>query len=166
MIQPDEAFGNASGAGFARQTSCVALRQPRRRCPTDITLIDAVPILTTLTQVAERHGDPTVKVYARLFELHPEFERLFALDRDGGVRASMLQTCIECIIGTAEQKDTARYVIEAARLHHAGYGVPEEQLDLMFVAMRDVFRGIIGADWTPAMETEWTALLAALGRGA
>jgi hypothetical protein len=127
-------------------------------------LIDAALILATLEQVAERFGDPADRVYARLFELQPDFERLFVLDRDGGVRASMFQTCIDCVIGMAEQRDTARSVIEAARLHHPGYGVPGDELDVMFIAMRDVVRDIMGGNWTPAMEAEWTALLAALAR--
>jgi hemoglobin-like flavoprotein len=129
-------------------------------------LINTTLILATLEQVAERHGDPAAKVYDRLFQLHPEFERLFALDRDGGVRASMMETCIECVIGIAEQTETARYVIEAARLHHAGYGVPDDRLDAMFVAMRDVFRNVLGSGWTTEMDAAWTALLATIARGA
>ena len=58
----------------------------------------------------------------------------------------------------------ARNLIEAARLHHDGYGVCEDQLDAMFIAMRDVFRDILGDDWTPAKEAEWNALLTLLSR--
>lgn len=129
-----------------------------------LAMIDVNVILATLDQVAERHGDPKDRVYDRLFELHPECERLFAPDRDGGVRGSMLQTSVECMIGIAEQQDLARYLIEAAGLHHGEFGVREDQLDAMFEAMRDVFREILGVDWTSAMEAEWSALLIVLSR--
>ncbi len=39
-------------------------------------MADAQPILSTLEIVAERCGDPTARVYQRLFQLHPELERL------------------------------------------------------------------------------------------
>lgn len=42
-------------------------------------------IMATLEQVAD-HGDPQERVYARLFEINPEFEQLFALDKGGIVR--------------------------------------------------------------------------------
>ena len=45
-----------------------------------------------------RRGDPTADVYARLFAAHPELEALFLMDRDGGVRASMMQQALECIV--------------------------------------------------------------------
>ena len=36
-----------------------------------------------LALVAERRGDPTADVYARLFAAHPELEALFVMDRGG-----------------------------------------------------------------------------------
>ena len=54
-------------------------------------MIDGAVITRTLEMVAERRGDPTADVYVRLFGRYPELERLFLMDRDGGVRASMMQ---------------------------------------------------------------------------
>ncbi len=54
-------------------------------------MTDASVILRTLEIVAERRRDPTAEVYARLFDRHPELERLFLMDRDGGVRAILLR---------------------------------------------------------------------------
>jgi len=123
-------------------------------------MIDTASIIATLETVAERHGDPAEKVYSRLFQLHPQLERLFVLDRDGGVRASMMHTSLECLIGVAERSLAARNVISAARLHHDGYGVPEGQFDAMFIAMRDTFRDMLGEEWTPATDAAWSGLLA------
>ncbi|MCI4644516.1 MAG: globin [Hyphomonadaceae bacterium] len=122
-------------------------------------------IHATLEQVAARVGDPTGRVYARLFELYPEFEDLFVMDVDGGVRGSMLQTSLECVIGVAEgESEAAHIVLGAARVDHDGYGLSEDQVDLLFVAMRDTFRDILGETWTPETETVWAGLLEELAR--
>ncbi|HAO35743.1 MAG TPA: globin, partial [Hyphomonas sp.] len=71
---------------------------------------------------------------------HPEFEDLFAMDTDGGVRGSMLTTCFDCIIGLTEGSRLPRFELQSARLSHQGYGVPESQLDDMFTAIRDTCR--------------------------
>lgn len=117
-------------------------------------------ILRTLEQVAERHGDPAAAIYARLFQAHPELERLFHMDRDGGVRGSMVQQGFECIIDYVGERLVAPQIISAARIHHDGYGVPAERFDDFFVAMRDAFRDLLGAGWTLEIDDAWTKLLA------
>ncbi|OYX45948.1 MAG: hypothetical protein B7Y90_17550 [Alphaproteobacteria bacterium 32-64-14] len=51
----------------------------------------AALVVRTLEAAADRHGDPTEAIYAELFAAYPELEALFWLDRDNGVRASMVQ---------------------------------------------------------------------------
>jgi len=120
---------------------------------------DAELILATLEIVAERRGDPTPDVYARLFAVHPELEALFLMDRDGGVRASMMQQALECILDYIGDRLVAPQIIASSRIHHDGYNVPMDRFDSFFVAIRDVFRDILGADWTSEMEREWAGLL-------
>lgn len=115
--------------------------------------------MDTLERVATREGDPHDRIYARLFEVHPEFLDLFVMDTDGGVRASMLTSSIDCLIGIAEGKDTPRLLLEAARVHHDSYGLASKDIDVMFEIMRDVFRDILGDDWSAQMETAWTDIL-------
>lgn len=122
-------------------------------------MADPAVILSTLEAVAERHGDPGEAIYGRLFSTHPEFVRLFAMDTDGGVRGSMLQTSFECIVDLVGPRLTGANVISAERQHHQGYGVPDGMFEEFFVAMRDAFRDILAADWTPAMDREWRSLL-------
>ena len=116
-------------------------------------------ILETLERVAERRGDPTADVYERLFGRHPELERLFLMDRDGGVRASMMQQALECILDYVGDRLVAPQIIASSRIHHEGYNVPADRFDSFFVAIRDTFRDVLGADWTPAMEREWADML-------
>lgn len=122
-------------------------------------MTDDAAILETLQMVADRHGDPAAAIYRRLFAAHPELEALFVLDRDGGVRASMVQQGFECIIDQVGPRLVAPQIVAAARMHHDGYGVPPERFDDFFVAMRDTFRDMLGPDWSPAMEAAWADLL-------
>ena len=122
-------------------------------------MIDSAVILETLQSVADRHGDPTALIYRRLFTAHPELEALFHMDRDGGVRASMVQQGFECILDYVGPRLVAVHIISAARVHHDGYGVPAVRFDDFFVAMRDAFRDIMGDDWSAAMEAQWALLL-------
>lgn len=123
-------------------------------------MVDAAIISETLDRVAEKAGDPSEQVYARLFQLNPDYEAMFVMDTDGGVRGSMLATSIDCLIGLAEGQDTPRLLLEASRMIHEGYGLADEELDNMFIAMRDTFRAILDNAWTPAMEAQWIDLLA------
>jgi hemoglobin-like flavoprotein len=125
-----------------------------------VTEADARLIEATLEMVAERRGDPTPDVYARLFGAYPELGALFLMDRDGGVRASMMQQALECIVDHAGDRLVAPQIIAASRKHHEGYGVPPGRFDTFFVAIRDTFRDIQGADWTPDMDRAWEAMLA------
>lgn len=124
--------------------------------------INADTIVRSLERVAQIAGDPHQAVYARLFEKRPEFEPLFILDRSGLVRGTMLQTSLECLIGVAQNDEVTRGRIIAARLHHNGYGVPDSQFEDMFVVMRDVFREILGDEWSSETDAEWNKLLQAI----
>lgn len=119
-------------------------------------------ILATLERVAERVGDPAGQIYKRLFEKHPEWEDLFVMDKDGGVRANMLATSFNCMIGIAEGSQTPGNLLAAARLHHEGYGLQDGDMDIMFEIMRDVFKDILHDHWPAQTETAWIWLLSAL----
>jgi hemoglobin-like flavoprotein len=124
-----------------------------------VTDADAALVLATLDIVADRRGDPTADVYARLFCKHPELERLFVMDRDGGVRASMMQQALACILDHAGDRLVAPQIIAASRMHHDGYGVPAERFDAFLVAARDTFREIVGEEWTREVDCAWDRML-------
>ena len=119
-------------------------------------------IIASLERFGELCGDPVSRIYTRLFAQHPEYEDLFVMDTDGGVRGSMLATCFDCIIGIAEGNDLPKYELQAARMTHEGYGVSETQLDAVFIAIRDTCREALAEAWTPAIEESWIELLARL----
>ena len=121
--------------------------------------MDAGLILDTLERAGERCADPGPLIYRRLFALRPDFEALFVMDSDGGVRGSMLTTCFNAILGLVEDSPTQRVIISSSRFAHDGYGVAAADFDLMFVAIRDTFRDLLGADWTGDTEAAWNILL-------
>jgi hypothetical protein len=124
----------------------------------------AALIEDTLQRLADAVGDPQPLIYARLFTLRLDFEPMFELDRDGGVRAYMLETCFDCVLGQAAGSEAPRFHLEAARLQHDGYGLTAADLDLIFVAIRDVCRETLGENWTEKRDAAWASLLDELSR--
>lgn len=116
-------------------------------------------ILETLERAGEACEDPAPLIYSRLFQAHPEFERLFALDTDGGVRGSMLQTAIDCLVDMAAQGPTAPAILASERLNHYSYGVPADRFESFFEAIRDTVRELNGKAWKPPEEAAWRSLL-------
>ncbi len=123
-------------------------------------LMSADLIAESLERAAEACADPAPLVYQRLFALRPEFEALFVMDTDGGVRGAMLETCFNALLGLADEAPTQRVIISSSRFSHTAYGLAETDLDLMFGVIRDTVRDLNGAAWTPAHESAWAARLA------
>jgi hemoglobin-like flavoprotein len=124
-------------------------------------MLNLIP--TTLARASALGGNLQAPIFARLYAMNPAYEAMFCMDSDGGVRASMLTTCVNCVLGVAAGNvQTPAYLIEAARMIHDGYGIREEDVDLMFVAMRDTYRNVLGEEWTGEIEREWEALLSVL----
>ncbi len=117
-------------------------------------------ILETLERAGEACADPAPLVYRRLFALRPEFEALFVMDSDGGVRGSMLETCFNALLGLQDEGPVQRVIISSSRFSHTAYGLAESDLDLMFGAIRDTVRELNGAHWTPEAAAAWDARLA------
>lgn len=82
------------------------------------------------------------------------------MDRDGGVRAPMVEAALICNLDHVGPQLSSPGILLAARLHHDGSGVPEDLFDSFFIAMRDVFCSLLGADWSPDVEASWRRLLA------
>ncbi|MBI1339894.1 globin [bacterium] len=120
---------------------------------------DREVITRVLERLADEVGDPTELVFARLFATRPDYEALFVLDTDGGVRGSMIETCVTCILDHISGGVLARNVIAAERSHHPGYGVPEDRFDDLFIAIRDVSRDVLGDRWGHTEEEAWARLL-------
>lgn len=119
----------------------------------------AEPITWSLERAAELGGDPTGRVYALLFARHPEFERLFQLDRTGAVRGSMLANALEAVLDMAGPRRYGLGQIAAESANHEVYGVPREHYAAFFGVIRDVVRETLGGEWSAELDVSWSALL-------
>lgn len=118
-------------------------------------MADRSLVVWSLEQVAERHGDPTLEVYARLFAERPEFEGMFLLDRQGAARGAMLGHVIDTLIDLAGPKAYGANMIYAEMTNHQGLGVPPAQFVTFFDVVRSVFRELLDADWTAEVDEAW-----------
>ena len=112
----------------------------------------------SLEAVAANCEDVVPPVYASLFEKFPEYEALFALDTDMGVRGHMLNEAVSMAEGLLQNDPIATYFISAMRMDHEGYGVPDDLFESFYRVMSDVFRDIAGEAWSDEMTAAWVAV--------
>ncbi len=117
---------------------------------------DVATITQTLERVAERVGDPVSLVFQRLFNELPELEALFVRDRDGSVRGQMFQVTIESLLDFLSDRSYGANLVRIERVNHEGLGVDPALFDRFYLTVMATFRDVLGADWTPDMETVWT----------
>jgi hemoglobin-like flavoprotein len=117
----------------------------------------------SLERLAERAGDPTTAVYARLFALYPETEALFVRDVDGAVKGEMLAKVFEIALDLAGPNAYAANFIACEIVNHDGVGVPRETFPRFFDVAVDTFAELLGPDWTPAYDAAWRGLIARIG---
>ena len=128
-------------------------------------MADGQALTASLDLLAERIGDPTEDVYARLFARYPELEALFSMDTDGGVRGSMLSQAFDCLMDLAEGPGVmAETVIRSERANHDTYDVPAGMFEVFFEIIHDVTKRAAGSDWSPLMEAAWASVLADVSR--
>lgn len=113
----------------------------------------------SLEHLAERAGDPTKAVYARLFALCPETEALFVRDADGAVKGEMLAKMIECALDLAGPNAYAANFIACEIVNHDGVGVSREVFPRFFEVAAETFAELMGPDWTPAYAAAWRDLI-------
>lgn len=123
---------------------------------------DTALIEASLARVAERLGDPTALVYARLFAEFPQLEVLFVGDKLGTVRGNMLQTTLECLLDHAGPRAYAHHFVGSERVNHVGVGVPPEMFDRFYATVIATFRDALGADWTAETDAAWNRAARAL----
>ena len=116
----------------------------------------------SLEIAAERGGDLTPIVYARLFERQPEMKLLFWRDTDNSIKGEMLMRVFEAILDFIRARQYAHHLIQTEVITHAGYDVPPEVFATFFGLVAEVVEETCGPDWTPAMARAWRRTLADL----
>ena len=123
---------------------------------------DAEAIELSLEIAAERGGDLTPIVYARLFERQPEMRLLFWRDTDDSIKGEMLMRVFEAILDFVRARQFADHLIQTEVVTHAGYDVPPSVFATFFGLVAEVVEEVCGPDWSPAMAAAWRRTLADL----
>ena len=124
--------------------------------------INAAPIEKSFEIAAERCADISPLVYAKLFARCPEMEALFVRDTNGAIRGEMLYRVIDAIFDFLGPCSYAANFVQCEVVTHEGYGVPREVFGNFFDALAETLKDLAAADWSPAMNESWVALLADL----
>ena len=123
---------------------------------------DAEAIELSLEIAAERGGDLTGVVYARLFERQPDMEVLFWRDTNNAIKGEMLMRVFEAILDFVRARQFADHLISTEVVTHAGYDVPPDVFATFFNLVAEVVEETCGPDWSPAMAGAWRRTLADL----
>jgi len=123
---------------------------------------DAEAIELSLEIAAERGGDLTPVVYARLFERQPEMQALFWRDSTNAIKGEMLMRVFEAILDFIRARKYADHLIQTEVVTHAGYDVPPVVFATFFGLVAEVVQEVCGPDWSPAMAAAWKRTLAEL----
>jgi hemoglobin-like flavoprotein len=125
--------------------------------PTDPAHAEAIE--RSLEIAAERGGDLTPVVYARLFERQPDMKALFWRDTGGFIKGEMLMRVFEAMLDFIGERRFSQHLIQTEVVTHAGYDVPPEVFATFFGLVAEVVQEVCGPDWSPAMAEAWPRLL-------
>ena len=112
----------------------------------------------TLAHYAEHHGDPYEAAFQKLYAADPNYQALFFVDTDEGLRRNMMQTTLEIIATYCDDKRMAENLIIGTRLVHLTYEIGDD-FDLFFQITRDVIAEGCADIWTQDHAAAWNAML-------
>lgn len=121
-------------------------------------------ISASLEAVAEKCGDPTQLVYAKVFEKHPSLKSLFILDRDDSAKGNMLSQVIDCFLDFDNNRHFATSMISSEMVNHGHLGVEPEVFSSFFNIVKETFEDVLADDWTDEYEAAWSKLIVELNK--
>ena len=116
-------------------------------------------IIDTLTHYAAHCGDPYEAAFQKLYADNPDYEGLFFLDTDEGLRRNMMKTTLEIMTTYCDNAYAAINQVTGARLVHLTYEINDD-FDLFFQITRDVIAEGCADIWSDAHAKAWNAMLA------
>jgi len=118
-------------------------------------------IEVNLAVVIQADPDVVGRFYAKLFQRHPELQRLFGR-RSQREQEKMLTEAILAVVGHMEDATWLRDVLRPLGARHVAYGVTEAMYPLVANALIDTLREVSGAAWSPEVQTAWSDALNAV----
>jgi hemoglobin-like flavoprotein len=119
----------------------------------------AALIEASLEALAERAGDPTPLVYAKLFAAYPAYQAHFWRDKDGAIKGEMLARVFEALLDFIGERRYADHMINTELVTHEGYDVDREVFATFFGHVAQTVQDVLGEDWTAELAAAWSALL-------
>src|SRR5436190_15357211 len=117
------------------------------------------PIERSFEIAAERCEDLTPLVYRHLHDEHPETMSMFRTEGSELVKGSMLALTIEAILDFAGPRTGHFRMIECEISSHDAYGTRRDLFIAFFGVIAGTLREVLGADWSPEIDTAWRKLL-------
>ena len=112
----------------------------------------------SLEHYAAQHGDPYDAAFQKLVAANADYEPLFFLDTDEGLRRNMMRTTLEIIATYIDDAYAAENLVTGVRLVHLTYEITDD-FDLFFQITRDVIAEGCADIWSDAHTTAWNAML-------
>ena len=122
----------------------------------------AAIIEASLVRAADRGGDLTPFVYARLFAARPDLLPLFGTDVRDAVKGEMLAQVFDTILDYIGPRIFADHMLRAHAVTHDGYGVPPEVFSSFFNVIAATVADILADERPGATADAWDALVAEL----
>jgi hemoglobin-like flavoprotein len=111
--------------------------------------------------VLTREPNLTHRFYDKLFTRYPQAQPLFGKNsRDR--QEKMLAEALVAVMDHLEDASWLTEQLAALGAKHAGYGVTTEMYDWVGDALLRTLAEVAGADWTGALEAEWTEAYGAI----
>jgi hemoglobin-like flavoprotein len=121
---------------------------------------DKYLIRTTFAEV-ERAGEvAALTFYRHLFELDPALRPMFR--GDIGVQAQKLTDMLGVLIMMLDNPAQLQTELRAMGARHKEYGVVDGHYSVVGRALLAMLAGVLGARWTPGVQTAWLALYGAV----
>ncbi len=121
-------------------------------------------IEASLALAAERGGDLTPHVYARLFAAQPEVAPLFGKDVNDSVKGEMLAQVFDTIFDFIGPRVYADHLMRSHSISHDAYNVPPAVFLSFFTVVAETVAEVIGPEWHSEMAAAWQALLAEIAQ--
>lgn len=123
-----------------------------------MSLSPGAAVESSLMLAAERAGDITDAVYARLFARHPAMQAEFWRDKNGAIRGEMLSRVFDAILDLCGPAAWAPAYLETEATTHDSYGIPRTIFTDFFAVIGETVKDALGPDWTPDMAAGWAWL--------
>lgn len=115
-------------------------------------------IQANLEVVVGNAPDLTARFYARLFERHPELQRLFGR-RSAEAQQRMLLEAIAAVVDHLDDLPWLEQTLKALGAKHVDYGVTDEMYPMVAGTLMATLEQASGEHWNNAVRDAWAGAL-------